>query len=75
MRQVESLAQSLCEAALAFGEEGKRAMVRALALRAPLRTAPPRARHCAVVLTVLEQARPYGVALLLAGWDETGPQL
>jgi len=75
--KVESVTQAVCDLALRFGEgvHGDEAMM--VMSRSSLKQKRftfsrfTDARFC----TYIDQSRPFGVALLIAGLDELGPQL
>lgn len=81
---VESTTQSLCDLALRFGEDDEEGgMVSGLggagAWQAPRGEEGRQRKLCALTRGALSdlcpQSRPFGVALLIAGWDENGPVL
>lgn len=70
---MESVTQAVCDLALQFGEgdEGEKAvMVNNNAIHIYIL-----AEHVSNTIFSFYQSRPFGVALLLAGIDELGPQL
>ena len=73
---IEATTQSICDLALGFGEGEKKKMVCA-ALQCKLRQLTRELVHRLVTFRVVAlQSRPYGVALLIAGVDDTeGPVL
>jgi 20S proteasome subunit alpha 5 len=72
---VESTTQSLCDLALRFGEDSEGSMVggsQGSSIDVSCAVALP--LHIAAGNMCL-QSRPFGVALLIAGWDNLGPVL
>ncbi|CEQ39502.1 SPOSA6832_01027, partial [Sporobolomyces salmonicolor] len=68
--KVESVTQAVSDLALRFGEGANEEEATMVSLHPSLDAAPA----CADLL-VSEQSRPFGVALLIAGIDQHGPQL